>query len=82
LLQVTAPSELQLEADGDESQAESNESHAVLMTLSLFLRDLINLSENFYLVSRASSRGAAVGCEGWGSEWGGGLALAKGKLCL
>ena len=82
MLQVTASSELQLEAVADESQVESDERHPSLVTLSLFLGVLVKLSERRDSVSRASSRGAVLGAKGWGSGWGGGLALAKGNLCL
>jgi len=71
-----APSELQLEAVNDESQAESNERNPSLVTASLFLTGLISLLERPDTVSRASSRAAALAAESWGGGWGGGLASA------
>ena len=82
LLQLTASSELQSEDVADESQLESNERHPNLVTVSLILGVLVTLSERPDTVSRALSRGAKLAARGWCSEWGGGLALDKGKLCL
>jgi len=70
-----------VEGVGEESQVESDESCPNLVTLSLFLGVLVKLSERRDTVSKASSRGAML-AEGWDSWWGGGLALAKGKLYL
>jgi len=61
----------------DESQVESDESCPNLVTPSLFLGVLVNLSERCNTVSRTSSRGAVLAAECWGGGWGCWLGLGQ-----